>query len=337
MILFFHFASSLVLNYDQSMERYWMPTKEPTIALFYTKEHPVSEYEKNAFIRASTMAFNVNFLFVNCSEHDICDKKDIFDFPAIRLAPIYHPKMLVFTNEISTYAILELLTSNTGARVVYPSYKITNISEGNFFDFILTDNCNVISFINERSRMSEILIPTINELASIFREEKDMKFGLTDCDKKLDFCLTVNVEAVPTIRVYTFGDKFDFKGTRELPYLLKFVNEKCDKQRTPSGKIDESIINPPFKLISEFMSSDSKKDLLGKIDGSKHEVYKLIMERIIKNGNRIIDKDIQNCESLLKDNSVSGESLDKVKSRLEALKLFQDLIPKEKEQTRDEL
>ena len=128
-----------------------------------------------------------------------------------------------------------------------------------------------------------------------------------------------------------------YVGIRELPYLLKFINEKCGKQRKINGEIDFEY--PQFnKYIKQFMENihdkNKQKAIISNVAKlEKSDLCVKLMKRFM-NDNKFINAELDKVNKII--NSLSlpkiytnkANSYIKVNEAKYILEVFKKYIPK---------
>jgi hypothetical protein len=195
----------------------------------------------------------------------------------------------------------------------------------NYTEFAIQPKCNVVSFMNPRDRQSELLFPTLFELADIFQHEPDVAFGMINCSSNISFCFSLGIRLAPIVRVYKGTDIWDFTGTRELDPLLEFINSKCGKRRADDGGFAVRKPSPEFKdAFARFLDATDKELFLRDFEGG--EVEAKVLARIAKNGIGIVEKDITTCENVITSPDVNGEARSIVQEQRLVLLACRDVL-----------
>ena len=195
------------------------------------------------FNRTSEIYPDMDFGYLDCAiVGQTCQELGINPSPTIHLYNLKNRHALQFMNEISLYALSYFITDFTNMHPTIPFASHVDLSTSNFSSFIHRSKYSVIFFNDETDRMSQILIPTIDQVTGSFLPEDNISIGNVNCNKDIDFCLSLNITATPTIRIYKEGIQFDdySQKTREYPYIMDFINTKCGTYRKSEAKVNMS-------------------------------------------------------------------------------------------------
>jgi hypothetical protein len=324
MFLLLPFALSRVLEYTPALSAMLAPRDTPTLILYYSMETDVYQRELVIFNYATTFIFGAEFLTVNCSAYfDWCLTHEIEPLPLIQL--FFHPrhKAIDMTNEHAPYAIVEFATTNSLAKSMIPeTHNLKNLNESDWAHFIVQNKWRVVTFMNPIDRASQLLQPTIRELADIFAAEVDMTFAVLNCTGNFSFCHSLEVRAAPIVRVYEGPIWIDYDGYRELEFLLPWLNKRCGKSRGFDGTIEQRKTSETFdKVLRDFLTSENLTKFIEEFKPAEgQEIYIPAMNRIAKNGVGSLRPDITNCLKLLRNPHVTHESRARVEEQLHVLK-----------------
>ena len=171
-----------------------------------------------------------------------------------------------YTNEISLYALSSFISYKSE---LIPTIKMNEqqyLNENNFTDFIKKHDYNIIFYTSRDSRMSQLLLPTISEISDAFIKDENIGVAEVQCHEIIDFCIKKNIDFVPTIRIYKHKNEENYTdftgGTRELPYILDFINRECKSYRKSEGKVNMSLYfdNCSFNLFKQKIKEFKKKE-----------------------------------------------------------------------------
>ena len=205
--------------------------------------------------RASEIFPGIKFVALDCSQSpDICRKNFLEPNQAINLFHSFHRELfhhkdhyhgshsLEFTNENSLFALIEFIESNTHFKSNIEIKKQSFLAGNNFSDFVKSHEYSAVFFTDRNARMSSILIPTINEISDSFKKDKNIGVAEVLCSDVIDFCVDQGVESGPTLRIYKGESNYsEYKGTREFPFLIDFINKECHSYRTSEARVNISL------------------------------------------------------------------------------------------------
>jgi hypothetical protein len=261
---------SIVQVFRTGMEHLIKPRDPALVALYYSMATQDYERELRIFARVSEMILDAEFVTINCTRFKtFCIDQQADPLPLIQLWCSARRKGVDMTNEHSPYAIVEFVTTNSFARsLLLPTDNMKQLVYSNYAEFAIRPKCNVVSFMNPRDRQSELLFPTLFELADIFQPEPDVAFGMINCSDNVSFCFSLGIRFAPIVRVYKGTNIWDFVGTRELDPLLEFINQKCGKRRADDGGLALRKPSPEFKeAFAKFLDAANRELFLKEFEG----------------------------------------------------------------------
>lgn len=320
---------SSIIEYDPAYENFFKKGENPLAALFYDSTRTNVKRELRVFERVSTLLYKVDFVQCDCGKYpSVCQNMFVDPLPGVRLWSI-REEPHEFTNEHSVYAIMAFIRSHAKGAVSLITKNPDNmksINASNYGQFVSNSGCNIIAYMMPRDRMSKMLYPTLRELADIFQDDEDVNFGEVNCSDHMPFCKHAGINAAPIIRVYKDGNYTDYTETRELVYLLEFINQKCGKNRNEEGEIEIPKTKLTLSECIKFASADAsvREAMANEAD----EMAARTMRQIIANGTQIIDSGLKMCDNLLSKpiNSIAKE---KVKLEKEILEMFNEAFNKQ--------
>jgi hypothetical protein len=313
--------------------------KSISVAGLFFAGSPQSEAEDKEEIRifgkASELIIGAEFLLVNCTTYPrVCEEKMASPKPCLFLFRPPKPDPLQFTNEHSIYAIVEFVTGNGKAQsVIPPNDNLKTLSPDNYSNFGVGSPYKIIAFMNSRDRMSQMLYPTLHQLADVFAPEKDMTLGTIDCGIHPKYCISIGVDAAPIVRVARQDGQFDdYVGTREMPFLLKFINEKCQKNRKDDGSLSP-VTRATGELlvdIKKFLAGDHK--VVQKFEGRPDlATHVRVMKGILKHGVGSVETGLAQCKRMLDEGKVVGSARVNLEGQLEVFEQFKEVLGEQKE------
>jgi hypothetical protein len=230
--------------------------------------------------------------------------------------------------------MIEFITGNGNAQsAIPPNENLKTLSADNYSDFGKESPYKIIAYMNSRDRMSQMLYPTLHQLADVFAPEQDMIFGTIDCGANPKYCLSIGVDAAPIVRVARQNGQFDdYVGTREMPFLLKFINEKCQKTRN-----DDGTLNPVTRATGElladiksFLNGDHK--VLAKFEQRPDlATYVRVMKGILKHGVGSVETGIAQIKKMLDAGKVVGSARANLEGQLEVFEQFREVMKEQRE------
>lgn len=326
--LFIFTISCFVRDFDESLESHLSINGALTLGFFYNKNSNYIEY-KEMLNRVIKYTEDFEIILVNCSKYlSVCIDKFADIIPCVKL---YSPKgsqVVTMSLEISAYNIITFVTQRTRIKSKLPKSQILQINRLNYADFFHSGDYHIIEYIESNDQSSEMLDISYEEISQIYSKDEDIKFGRVNCSDDIDFCLEVGTDSVPIVRLYKNNETILFAGTREIPYILNFINENCNKHRSMNGENVFNFDSSFEEIINNFMKKPDKNKYINEIKSKRNgHSFSIIMNRIMKEGTSSISNMLNNLISLYNDPNVKGDSLINVEEKISILKLFKKYSP----------
>lgn len=324
-------ASCMLQDFDPSLESHLSINGVLTVGFFYDKHQQNFDEYKKMLSRVIQYTEDFEIILVNCSNYlSTCIDQFAEQLPSVKLYLPKGSKPVTMALEMSLYNIITFITQRTKIKSRLPQSKVLNINRNNYASFFYTGDYHIIEYIENNDQSSEMLNISFEELSNIYSNDIDIKFGRVDCTGDIDFCLEVGASSVPIINLYKNGEVTQFYGTREIPYILNFINENCNKHRSINGenKFVMEFDSKIEEIVDNFMKNPNKSKFIDEIKTFKNgQAYSVIMNRIMKEGEPSIGKMLTNLRSLSKDQNVKDESFYNVAEKISMLKLFHKHLP----------
>lgn len=329
MLPFLFICSFSIIEYEPGLDDLFRAGDNPLAALFYDSSRPDTTRELRVFERVSTLLYKVDFAQCDCAKYpSVCQNLFIDPLPAVRLwAARSEPHE--FTNEHSVYAIMTFIQSHAQGAVSLVTKNPDNlkaVNSSNYAAFVSNGGCNIIAYMMPRDRMSKLLYPTLRELADIYQDDVDVNIGEVNCSDHMPFCKHVGINAAPILRLYKDGNYTDYVGTREVPYLLDFINEKCGKKRNEEGEIEFS--KKPLTLSDCIKFANGDSSVRTSMMRDADEMVARTMRQIMARGEGVIDSGITMCNNLLT-KQLNALAKARVKREKEILMMFSEAFNKQ--------
>jgi hypothetical protein len=257
---------------------------------------------KDSYFREFDLAADlfprITFIRVNCSNMILLCKK--YSINSDHEIELLKPRVTAFRGEEIAFDIIGFLEENTklvSSVAITPSV----LTPENFWTFVRSKEFSLVFFLVLANRQSQIVIPQIKQLIYAFQREDKVNFGYIDCTDVVNFCLSLSVEASPTIRAYMGDNKADFEGARSFAALLDFANEHFATFRRSDGWLNDraGLITSAFPIIERFMRSSYKRREFNEIKaiaGTRY--YQRVMKKMMKEGQSGLSHEIKKLSAL---------------------------------------
>ena len=273
---------------------------------------------------------NIHFLLINCSKFEnVCQKYNRGSRNNILY--MQKPKFHSFEGEYIAFDLVSFFEGNTDEKRIQIKTSYAELSPDNFSEYISSKSASLIAFLDLSDKMSEMMIPQLEQIAFIYSSNLRYGVAFIDCKKHLDYCIEKNVEYIPTFRSYHNDYSYeDYLGPRRFQDLLNFSNHELQESRSSDGSLDKKVgvITSLFPLIQEFMKAEDKDPIIKKIKavpGSDN--YITIIKRIIKHGEGAIEKEEIKIKKMLNSVQEKISSKDILRVSLNILKEFKRAGP----------
>lgn len=279
----------------------------------YAYSSTTDENDFRILHRIADLYPQINVTGINCSTHlKVCRKFYLEPIPTINIfGSVRNKKVYLFYDEINFYNINRYVTYHFNLTSAYDNKVAPVILENNYTTFINEHKCTGLMFTNRGTLMSQIIANTINELYDIFYDDPEIGFGEVPCNLNVDFCAEINVTVAPILRVYKDNEIYLFKGTREIPYLLDFMNTKCGTYRDDERNINISLYFNPceMKAIEQF-KTDPRAAISSAANCRQGDPLLPMLNAARTKQSR--EAALKKCNELLGDKSIKGPSRDRV-------------------------
>ncbi|OHT13293.1 hypothetical protein TRFO_16620 [Tritrichomonas foetus] len=325
--LLFPSAFSVIHDYNTSLYSYLSPEKTYTLGFFYKSETPNLDEKKMIMNMVDKYIEGINILSVNCSEFDsLCSHRYIDIFPTIALFRPNNQEKILMSLEFSLYSIVDFAVSKGNARSLLPPSKVQKITSHNYSTFLNSATYKVIEYIDHPDRSSDMLLISFEELSFIFSEEIEIKFGKVNCSEDIDFCFDVGTSSIPIVRLYHEDKHYLYEGTREVPYLVDFINYHCKTHRSINRSYSFVFDATLENIVSDFMKKTNKQQYIDQMI-KYSDAFVVTMKRIQENGEKALFDQKENLMRLYNDPYVKGKAKENVAGKLEMLSVFEKYLP----------
>ena len=302
---------------------------------FWKTGCPYCEQVEPEFLKTST--FFITFLGANCFDTpEFCQENHIRGYPEIHYFPPFSKQSAAtFQGDRSADGFADFVTEQTGIIGRRPPIIVPELTEASFPKYKETSSCLVTAFYISRCKQCKILLPLIHKAGDIFIFDSKVNITILNCDKFKHFCDELRINSFPHVEIFTnmsieYQKDSYFKGEKDLPFIVNFINKNCGTFRGLDGFLtdDFGIVKEAKPIVDEFMSlpateNQKQNELIEKIKLIKGtEFYVKVMQRYKKSGINGLKKDIETIENLLNQRKGSQTTLDGMKSRLNIFKIF---------------
>ena len=336
LFLLSYFVFSTVKQYEPPLFYLLNPEDKSTLSFFYDKNTKNINDYLNVIDRVDQYSEGFEIVTVNCSNYlSLCSNRHVDPLPSVGLF-IPNRDRVIMSYEFSLYSIIKFVTARVqSAKSFLPPSQVHVLDAKNYSSIFNNGDYHIIEFIQKGDDMSDMLDMSFEEISNIYKDEIDMKFGKVDCSNDIDFCLHIGALEIPIIRIFHENEYWTYQGIREIPYILDFINLQCKKNRKYDGSYSFEFSVDIENTIRDFMKTVDKKiciehiEELSKNDPNHHFYHSIvvIMNRILKDGDKVIETQKNNLLSLLMNKNIKNESQENVAEKLEILNLFQKYTP----------
>lgn len=175
-------------------------------------------------------------------------------------------------------------------------------------------------------------------MAKDFEREENCLIAQINADDKTNFEVAQNygVASFPTLKYFNEGSTYEgrpqtYEGPRTIEGFRKFMNEKCQTDRTEGGKLGDKagIIEEYEEIVKNFMKSKSNEDRFNvatnaekEIKSDKGQVYLRVMSKVILEGSGYLEKESKRLTKVLDNDNVNEYKKDNFKAKLNVIGLF---------------
>jgi len=295
---------------------------------------PAYEQVGEAFVKES----GVTIAKIDCDAHkDTCGKFGVSGYPTLKFFKKGSTTPEDYSGSRDASELVDWINKQSGsrARIAKPASAVTVLSPANFDSVVLDAKHDVlVEFYAPWCGHCKSLAPTWEKLAVAFKNENDVAVANLDADAHKDLASKYGVTGYPTIIFFPKDNKNGdrYSGGRDLPELVKFLNEKTDSHRTATGHYDDTVGRDASldELAKKFMSSSGDraaviKEVVEKAKALGHknlEWYEKFMSVIAKRGVEWLQTEKTRVKGLLEGGSLSSDKVDEFTIRQNVLAAF---------------
>jgi protein disulfide-isomerase A6 len=308
---------------------------KPVFVKFYTPDCRHCQALAPEFSDAAELISDVIFADVNCQEEEaICHIFNVTTIPELVLFPTGSTEGIPFTADRTSENMCNFLSENTEFKC---RIRVEYLHEANplSLDRLCKEKaCVIVTFLTTWSDECKAWIPHAQIAAMAMAGERNVSFGMTNCERWGELCDVYEIRKFPTIKLFKGDDVIDYSGPQNHTSIIQFINQNCGTDRQPDGFLfDEAgLVRAAQPLVAEFLKADDKYaviEKMKKIPGT--EIYLKVMQRVMTHGVQQIPKDLVSMEDLMDVKKSSWAAIDAMKRRYN---VFSQFSPKE---TLDEL
>ncbi|KAI8829185.1 thioredoxin-like protein [Chytriomyces cf. hyalinus JEL632] len=194
------------------------------------------------------------------------------------------------------------------------------------------------------------LAPIYEKVARDFATESNCVVANVDATVNQDSASKHDVQGYPTIKFFAAGDKEGekYEGGRTEADFVAFLNEKCSADRLIGGGLGSKagLIHEFTTLVNRFKNdkayrtetvAEARKLVKSLAKNPYASYYFKVMEKISKDGEAYLAKEIARLEKIVAAGSTTPEKRDNFEIRRNILRAFQRDVEEDDEIEKDEL
>lgn len=328
-LFLFQFTLSTIIEFNITVDKF---NKSITPLAVYCYQSRLRKNIKNTIKQinlCSKIMPDIYFYLINCTKSDnkdVCRRYCSSDNNFAMVNPSYH----VFDGESIAFDLINFFEKITGKKRIDIKTTYEELNPDTFLKYINSMSSSLIAFLEISDKMSDLMIPQLQQIAFIFSGKPQIGVGFIDCKRYIDFCISQNVEYVPSLRAYHGATYNDYLGPRTFDDLLNFSNSELNEFRSNDGTLGKQagIIPSLYPLVQRFMCENDKFEVfeeVKKVEGS--EYYVALMKKILKNGNDALENEEIKIRKALNKSLEKLATNDILRSSLNVLKEFKKAGP----------
>lgn len=328
-ILFFHLSKSYVIKFNNTNDLANKSINPLAIYCYRGSSKKVFKDAKKQIDLCSKFLPDIYFFIVNCSESnstEICHKYCSSGNSYAMLRPGYY----IYEGESIAFDLVNFFERISGKKRIDFQTTYEELNPQTYTNYLNSKSSSLIAFLEITDKISDLMIPQLQQLAFIYSGKPQIGVAYIDCKKYIDFCISQKVEYVPSLRAYHGNAHTDYTGSRTFDDLIEFANKELHEFRSNDGTLDKraGIVPSLYPLVIRFMKDNDKNDIIEKVkkvEGS--EYYVALMKRILRNGDYAIEKEEEKIRKALKKSQEKLATNDILRSSLNILKEFKKAGP----------
>ncbi|CAG8610898.1 14628_t:CDS:2, partial [Cetraspora pellucida] len=287
---------------------------------------PVYEQLADAFAHAKDKVIIAN---VNADDHrDLGTRFGVSGFPTLKwFDKDVSDKPIDYNSGRDLDSLIAFVEEKSGAKskVKKPVTFVQALNSQTFKEIALDPEKNVlVEFYAPWCGHCKNLAPIYEKVAEDYSQESDCVVANVDATVSKDIGDEYKVSGYPTIKFFPKGEDktpINYEGGRAEGDFVKFLNEKCGKQRLVGGSLSEEAGKIPEldALVIKFTGASGKTEISEIITESQAIADKLNTRSAhyyVKIMNKIAEKDdyaeneIARLDKIIKSGTISGSKID---------------------------
>lgn len=328
-VLLARHAFSNVISLNSSNYKQYIGGKDPVFVKFYSQYCAECNAMAEDFSEAAKAMETVRFAELNCPENEaICKELNVKKYPEIRLYFSESKKSMEYHGKRVYEDFLDFIEQKTDLVANRQSQSSSQLNSEEIEQHIFSNNCSMTFFYVPWSKEAKDIKPNFQQSQQVFKNDDNISFTIIDCETHKSLCTKHNIASYPTIKLYKPYEQkarvYKYEN-RDVKGIVHFVNTFCQANRLTSGLLNgkAGIIEGTDEVIAKFFSAQDRSEIIPemeKIPGT--ETYQAFMNRIIANGDYIMNEDLKTLDHILDHSAVSGKGLDYIKIKRNILCQF---------------
>jgi len=226
---------------------------------------PEYELVGDAFAKTS----DVVIAKVDCDKHkDLGQRFGVRGYPTLKFFPKGSKTPEDYSGGREAQDIVDFVNNKVGARAKLAgkggASDVVVLTPSNFDEIVKDKTKNVlVEFYAPWCGHCKKLAPIWEKLATVFKNDPSVVIANVDADKHKVLGQRFGVSGFPTLKFFAKDGKdgTNYNGARELPELVKYVNEEAKTKRKVDGRLDETAgrTDALDSLAKTFMSNPEKR------------------------------------------------------------------------------
>ncbi|KAJ3098265.1 hypothetical protein HK100_005137 [Physocladia obscura] len=274
---------------------------------------------------------------------DLGTKFGVTGFPTLKWFPKGSTKPDDYSSGRDLDAFVKFITEKTGFKssIKKPPTAVTVLDTPEDFESVVghAEKNVLVEFYAPWCGHCKNLAPTYEKVAKAYATESNCVVANVDATANKDVADKFGVTSYPTIKFFPAGssEALPYEGGRTEEAFIAFLNEKCQTNRLPGGHLsakaglipafadivtyfytkqqDRAAIIETAKLIAERQAST---------DGAYAAFYPKVMEKIVKDGDAYVGKEVGRLEKIVAAGTTTPEKRDNFEIRRNILNSFAD-------------
>ncbi|KAJ3031187.1 UNVERIFIED_CONTAM: hypothetical protein HDU68_006058 [Siphonaria sp. JEL0065] len=301
---------------------------------------PIYEELADAFVKEKGLIIAK----VDADAHkDLGSKFGVTGFPTLKWFPAGSTKPEDYSSGRDLDALAKFVTEKTGFKssIKKPASSVRILdTEAEFEALVGQEGKNVlVEFYAPWCGHCKNLAPTYEKVARAFATESNCIVANVDATVNKDVAEKYEVKGYPTIKFFPAGSTtpISYEAGRDEKDFIEYLNEKCGTDRVVGGGLGENAgLIVEFKdVVGKFRVGENAerkvlvgeaKEIAKKVKNAYATFYPKVMERIIKDGEEFIGKEIGRLTKIVDSGTTTLEKRDNFLIRVNILKSFRATI-----------